>query len=78
MPVRLGRCGGPAPDGLDTALCSGTVVKGEDTLALDFSRLTLEGNRLRCAPLALVLDAIWSYSEPSAAGATSSDTLAFR
>lgn len=70
----------PRPDALDTALCSGTVVKGQDTLALDLSRLMLEGNRLQCAPLApgsrcdleLLPGAI------GRGGRVNADTLAFR
>ena len=33
----------PAPEALDTALCQGTVIQGEDTLALDLSSLRLDG-----------------------------------
>ena len=41
----------PAPDALDTALLSGTVIRDGDTLDLSKARLSLDVDRLRCAPL---------------------------
>ena len=41
----------PLADGLDTALCRGSMVVAEDTLELDLARLFLEGPDLRMAPL---------------------------
>lgn len=41
----------PAPDVLDSALLSGTVIRDGDTLSLDKVRLALDAGRLRCAPL---------------------------
>lgn len=41
----------PAPEALDTALCQGTVIQGEDTLALDLSSLRLDGAVLQATSL---------------------------
>ena len=41
----------PVAEVLDTALCSGSMVVGEDTVELDLTRLFLEGPELRMVPL---------------------------
>lgn len=41
----------PAPDALDTALLSGTVIREGDTLDLSKAHLSLDVDRLRCVPL---------------------------